>query len=92
MGYLIPSLIVKEPNDLSKLLLIEAILMSSPLLFALFVKDRPLYPPNVSAGMKKIEFMKSFKSILSIKQYYIDVKIMVSYLITFLRFYHLECA
>ena len=75
MGYLIPSLIVKDPNDLSKLLYIEAIIMSSPLIFAFFVKDRPLHPPNVSAGMKKIEFFKSFKTILMNKSYYIVVVI-----------------
>ena len=74
MGYLIPSLIVKEPSDLSKLLFIEAIIMSSPLLFAFFVKDKPVHPPNVSAGMKKIEFFKSFKEILRNKSYYIAVK------------------
>ena len=73
MGYLIPSLIVKEPEDLTKLLYIEAIIMSSPLLFAFFVKDRPLYPPNISAGMKKIEYLKSFKTILTNKSYYIVV-------------------
>ena len=90
MGYLIPSLIVKEPEDLSKLLYIEAIIMSSPLLFAFFVKDRPLHPPNISAGMKKIEYLKSFKTILTNKSYYIVVGFL--FFINFLRFFLLQYA
>ena len=55
-------------------MLVEAILMSVPLvLCVIFIKDKPKYPPNGSAAVKKHDFWKSIKSLLKNKKYLIDM-------------------